>query len=397
MPFFNWLNLDGHILLLTNSISNFANSFVSVFFAIFLTLIGLPLWQVGLILTGGMIISTLMNLVTGFSADKIGRRKMLVFYSLLTILSGVIYAFVRYIPLLIFTAIMTMFGSKSDMGPVEMLERVILAQSCSDERRTQMFAIRSTLRSLLGASGFLFSGFPILLQNLINMNQLTAFRVMFIIYAILAFAVLLLYSRLSNNVEISMSESISRPLSPSTKSIVIKLSLLFSMDSFGGGLLTTSLVSYWFFQRFNLSVEVIGTIFFISSLLAAISFLLATRIAKKIGLIRTMVYSHLPSNIMTIFIPYLPTVETSAILYTSRSLLSQMDQPTRQSYIMAVVKPEARTRVGGLINLPRSFTRAVSPTIAGTLMQFVGFSIPFLIAGVVKSVYDIALLDFQRH
>jgi MFS family permease len=388
---FNWLNLDGHILFLTNSISNFANSFVSVFFAIFLTSMGLPLWQVGLILTGGMITSTLMNLVTGFSADKIGRRKMLVFYSLLTILSGIIYAFVRNVPLLILTAIITMFGSKSVMGPVEMLERVILTQSCSDDRRTQMFAIRSTLRSLLGASGFLFSGFPILLQNLFYVDQLTSFRIMFIIYAILAFVVLLLYSRLSTNAEISVGKSISRPLSPSTKSIVVKLSLLFSMDSFGGGLLTTSLVSYWFFQRFNLSVDVIGAIFFISSLLAAISFILAARIAKKIGLIRTMVYSHLPSNIMTIFVPYLPTVETSAIIYTSRSLLSQMDQPTRQSYIMAVVKPEERTRVGGLINLPRSFTRAVSPTIATTLMQFVGFSLPFLIAGVVKSIYDIAL------
>jgi MFS family permease len=352
---------------------------------------GLPLWQVGLVLTGGMIISTLMNLVTGFFADKIGRRKMLVFYAFLSILSGIIFAFVHYVPLLVVTAITTMLGSKSVMGPVDMLERVILAQSCSDERRTQMYAIRSTLRSLLGALGFLFSGFPILLQNLVNVDQLNSFRIMFMIYAMLAFVVLLLYSRLSSNAEISMHGDVSRPLSSTTKSIVVKLSLLFSMDSFGGGLLTTSLVSYWFFQRFNLSVDVIGSIFFISSLLAAISFLLAVRIAAKIGLIKTMVYSHLPSNIMTTFIPYLPTVETSAIIYTSRSLLSQMDQPTRQSYIMAVVKPEERTRVGGLINIPRSFTRAVSPTIASVLMQFVGFSLPFLVAGGIKSIYDIAL------
>ncbi|MEE8569926.1 MAG: MFS transporter [Candidatus Bathyarchaeia archaeon] len=393
MLLFSWLSRDGHVLFLTNSITSFANSYVSVFFALFLTTMGLPLWQVGLVLTGGLLISTLMNVVTGFFADKIGRRKMLVFYACLTVLSGVVFAVIRYAPLLVVIAIATMLGSKRVMGPVDMLERVILAQSCSGEHRTQMYAIRNMLSSLLGALGFLFSGFPILLQNIILINQMASFRIMFVIYGMLAFVVLLLYSRLSSDAEISTSlrENASEPLSPETKSFVIKLSLLFSMDSFGGGLLTSTLVSYWFFQRFNLSVDIIGTIFFISSLLAAVSFLLATRIAAKIGLIRTMVYSHLPSSIMTIIIPFLPTAVTSTIIYTSRSLLSQMDRPTRQSYTMAVVKPEERTRVGGLINLPRSLTQAISPTIASILMQFVGLSLPFIIAGTIKSIYDIAL------
>lgn len=393
MRVFTWLSLDGHSLLVTNSITSFANSFVSVFFTIFLTLLGLPLWQVGLVLTGGLIISTLMNVVTGFFADRFGRRKMLIFYALFAVISGIVYAVSPNVLLLVVVGIVTMFGSKRVMGPVDMLERVILAQSCSDEYRTQMYAIRNMLSSLLSASGFLFSGFPILLQNLINVDQFASFRLMFLIYAILACVVLLFYARLSDDAEISTSsrESISKPLSSETKSIVVKLSLLFSMDSFGGGLLTSTLVSYWFFQRFNLSVDIIGAIFFIANLLASASFLLAVRIADRIGLIKTMVYSHLPSNIMTIFIPYLPTIETSTLLYTSRSLLSQMDRPTRQSYTMAVVKPEERTRVGGLINLPRSLTQAVSPTIASILMQFVGLSLPFLIAGVIKSIYDVAL------
>jgi len=393
MLLFSWLSRDGHVLFLTNSITSFANSYVSVFFALFLTSMGLPLWQVGLVLTGGLLISTLMNVVTGFFADKIGRRKMLVFYACLTVLSGVVFAVIRYAPLLVVIAIATMLGSKRVMGPVDMLERVILAQSCSGEHRTKMYAIRNMLSSLLGALGFLFSGFPILLQNIILINQMASFRIMFVIYGMLAFVVLLLYSRLSSDAEIttSLRENASKPLSPETKSFVIKLSLLFSMDSFGGGLLTSTLVSYWFFQRFDLSVDIIGTIFFISSLLAAVSFLLATRIAAKIGLIRTMVYSHLPSSIMTIVIPFLPTMVTSTIIYTGRSLLSQMDRPTRQSYTMAVVKPEERTRVAGLINLPRSLTQAISPTIASILMQFVGLSLPFIIAGTIKSIYDIAL------
>jgi MFS family permease len=393
MRVFSWLSLDGRILMVTNSITSFANSFVSVFFTIFLIMMGLPLWQVGLVLTGGLLISTLLNVVTGFFADRLGRRKILIFYASLAVLSGIVYAASLDVSLLVIVGIITMFGSKRVMGPVDMLERVILAQSCSDEYRTQMYAIRNMLSSLLGASGFLFSGFPIILQNLISIDQLTAFRLMFLIYAILTSTVLVFYARLSNAAEISTSsrEKISQPLSSETKSIVVKLSLLFSMDSFGGGLLSSTLVSYWFFQRFNLSVDIIGAIFFIANLLASASFLLAVRIADRVGLIKTMVYSHLPSNIMTIFIPYLPTVETSTILYTSRSLLSQMDRPTRQSYTMAVVKPEERTRVGGLINLPRSLTQAVSPTIASILMQFVGLSLPFLIAGGIKSAYDIAL------
>jgi len=393
MTYFSWLSRDGHLLYLTKSITSFTNNFVSVIFAIFLTLLGIPLWQVGLILTGGLLSSTLLNTITGFFADRIGRRKMLIFYALLTTLSGLVYAFVNYIPILILTAVLSTLGAKGGFGPVDMLERVILAQSCPSEKRTRMYAIRSTMSSLLGAMGYLFGGSPTLFQSLFNIDQFTSFQVMFLIYAVLSSLVLALYLLLSNKVEMEtdLIRKKSLPLSPKTKSIVTKLSLLFSMDSFGGGLLTSTLVSYWFFQRFSLSIDVISFIFFISSILAAISFMLATKLAEKIGLIKTMVYSHLPANIMTVFIPYMPTSTTSAVLYTSRSLLSQMDVPTRQSYTMAIVSPEERTRVGGLINLPRSIAKAVSPTIAGVLMQFVGLSIPFLITGAIKIIYDISL------
>jgi MFS family permease len=163
------------------------------------------------------------------------------------------------------------------------------------------------------------------------------------------------------------------------------------MDSFGGGLITSTLVSYWFFQRFDLSLDVIGFIFFASRLLAAVSFMVATKIAERIGLINTMVYSHLPASIALIFIPYMPTLLTSVALYVGRSLLASMDVPCRQSYIMAAVEPEERTRVSGLINLPRNFAQALSPMFAGVLMQFAGLSFPFLIGGAIKSTYDILL------
>lgn len=389
----SWLSRDGKFLYLTKVITSFSNNFVSVFFVIYLSLVGIPLWQAGLVLTGGLLFSTLLNVVTGYSADRVGRKKMLVFYALLTSISALVFAFFDYALVLISCAVLSSLGSRSGFGPVAMLERVILAQSCSNENRTRMYAVYNTLGSLSGSLGFLFGGFPIILQDVFGIGRIFSFRIMFLVYAILVFQVFAIYSLLSDRVEVEPS-SISvkdLPLSKETKRIVFRLSLLFSMDSFGGGFITSSLVSYWFFQRFDLSVDYIGVIFFVSSILASISFILAARIAGRIGLIKTMVYSHLPSSISTTFIPFLPTLQSSVILYTGRSLLSQMDIPTRQSYTMAIVKPEERTRVGGLINLPRSITQAISPSIAGLLMQYVGLSLPFIITGIVKSVYDVSL------
>lgn len=397
--FLSWLSTDGKLLYSTKIITSFSNNFVSVFFVIYLSLIGIPLWQAGLVLTGGLLFSTLLNIVTGYSADRVGRKKMLVFYALFTATSALVFAFVDNTILLILCAVLSSLGSRSGFGPVAMLERVILAQSCSDENRTRMYAVYNTLGSLSGSLGYLFGGVPTILQDVLDIDQIFSFRIMFLVYAILVFSVFVIYSLLSEGVEMEGSSVDVRglPLSMETRRIVLKLSLLFSVDSFGGGLITSSLVSYWFFQRFGLPVDYISVIFFVSSILASISFVLAAKVAGIIGLIKTMVYSHLPTSISTTFIPFMPTLQTSVILYTSRSLLSQMDVPTRQSYTMAIIKPEERTRVGGLINLPRSITQAISPSIAGLLMQYVGLSLPFIITGIVKSIYDVSLYFMFRN
>lgn len=214
---------------------------------------------------------------------------------------------------------------------------------------------------------------------------------MFGAYALLNLAVAVLYGMLSRDAEVPEVNVKPPPLSAKTKRNVFRLSLLFSLDSLGSGFIPSSLVSYWFFDRFGLGMDTIALIFSGSSLLAAVSFMLAARIAERIGLINTMVYSHLPSNLMTMSIPFMPNLATSSAVYMGRSLLSQMDVPTRQSYVMAIVEPEERSRVAGLINLPRSLTSAIGPTITGFVMQFLGPSLPFLLAGGVKSIYDIAL------
>lgn len=388
----SWLSRDGKLLIAVRPIQSFASGFVSVFFAVYLGLIGVPLWQIGLVLTGGLMFSTALNLVAGFLADRIGRRRMLILFGGLALSSGVIFSAVSNLMLLIPVAVISTLGYRGGFGPANMIERVILAQCCPDEMRTRMYAIRSTINSIAISAGSLFTGMVVLLQSRLHLTEIASYKAMFGIYALLNLFTVLLYSHLSRDAEIEVArEEELPPLSPETRRNVLKLSLLFSVDSFGGGLVTSSLVSYWFFKRFGLEMDVIGLIFSVSGLLSSASYMLAARISERIGLINTMVYSHLPANIITMSIPYMPTLTASTALFFGRALLGQMDVPTRQSYVMAIVKPKERSRVAGLINLPRSLTLAVSPSLAGFIMQFMGMSLPFLIAGGLKAFYDLAL------
>ncbi len=393
----DWVTKDGKLLLFARPMQSFSASFVSIFIAVYLSFLGLPLWQIGLVLTGGRLASTLFNMVAGFLADKVGRRRMLVFFGLIPVFAGVVYATMTNPYLLVPIAVVSTLGSRGGFGPVNMLEGVILAQACSDEKRTRLYAIRSTLNSVAVSAGSLFAGAIVILQGRFSLSVGASYMWMFGIYAPLNLLTVALYSLLSEAAEVENPAEEALPLSPETRRNVLRLSLLFSVDSLGSGFVTQSLVSYWFFDRFGLGMDAIGTIFAASSLLAAVSFMLAARVSERIGLINTMVYSHLPANLMTMSIPYMPNLATSSTVYVGRSLLSQMDVPTRQSYTMAIVKPEERSRVAGIINLPRSLTSALGPSIAGAIMQFVGPSIPFLIAGGLKATYDLALYFMFRN
>jgi len=396
-PMLNWISRDGKILLAARPLQSFSASFVSIFIAVYLSLVGLPLWQIGIVLTGGLLTSTLFNAITGFLADRMGRRRLLLIFGSIPILSGIIFARVTNPLVLLPVVVVSTIGSRGGFGPVNMLERVILAQSCPDDRRTRMYAIRSTLNSIAVSAGSLFTGAVVLLQGRLGLSVISSYQWMFGAYVLINGVTLLLYSLLSEASEVETDTAETKPLSPETRKNVLRLSLLFSVDSLGSGFITSSLVSLWFFERFDLEMHVIGAIFSASSLLAATSFMLAARISERIGLINTMVYSHLPSNLMTMSIPWMPNLAASSAVYVGRSLLSQMDVPTRQSYIMAIVEPEERSRVSGLINLPRSLTSALGPSIAGFMMQFLGASLPFLVAGALKAGYDLALYFMFRN
>jgi len=386
----DWVNRNGKILLAVRPIQAFAGSFVSLFFAIYLNFLGLPLWQTGLVLSGGLATSTLFNLIAGYLADRMGRRRLLMFFGLLSTAAGLVFTLTNQPLILVVTAVIASMGYGGGFGAAQMLERVILAQCCVDEERTKLYAIRSTIGSLATAAGSLFTGLVVVIQSW-GFVEAAAYRMMFGVFTVLNLIIVLLYLMLDEEAEIEEEEAAQVALSPETKRYAVLLSILFSMDALGGAFIGRSLAAYWFFERFGLGMDSIGMIFSASSLLAAVSFMLAARVSTRIGLINTMVFSHLPANLMMAVIPYMPTLETSLFFYLGRSLLSMMDVPTRQSYTMAIVKPEERSRFQALLNLPRSITMAIGPSLAAYIMQFVGISMPFLIAGVIKSVYDIAL------
>ncbi|MFA9435770.1 MAG: MFS transporter [Candidatus Bathyarchaeota archaeon] len=386
----DWVNRNGKILLAVRPIQAFAGSFVSLVFAIYLNSLGLLLWQTGLVLSGGLATSTLFNLVAGYLADRMGRRRLLMFFGLMSTAAGLVFTLTNQPMILVVTAVIASMGYGGGFGAAQMLEKVILAQCCEDKERTDLYAIRSTIGSLATAAGSLFTGLLVVIQSWGYVESI-AYRMMFGVFTVLNLIIVFLYLMLDEEAEIEEEKAVQVALSPETKRYAVLLSILFSMDALGGAFIGRSLAAYWFFERFGLGMDKIGMIFSASSLLAAVSFMLAARISKRIGLINTMVFSHLPANLMMAVIPYMPTLETSLFFYLGRSLLSMMDVPTRQSYTMAIVKPEERSRFQALLNLPRSVTMAIGPGIAAYVMQFVGISMPFLIAGIIKSFYDIAL------
>ncbi|TRO51170.1 MFS transporter [Candidatus Bathyarchaeota archaeon] len=386
----DWVHRNGKILLAVRMIQAFAASYVSIFFAIYLSTLGLTISQIGLVLTGGLLSSTIFNLGAGFLEARLGRRKLLIFFGLINAVAGLLFATSTNTSLLIAVAIVASMGYAGGFGASQMLERVIMAQSCEDQRRTEIYAIRSTIGSLSTSAGSLFTGLLVVLTAW-GLSENSAYQTMFGIFAGLNIVTVLLYILLDKEAEIKLEEAKETSLSPETKRYLVLLSILFSMDTLGGAFITQSLVAYWFFERFGLAMNNIGLIFSVSSLLSAISYMAAARISRRIGLINTMVYSHLPSSLTLTAIPYMPNLWTSLSLYLGRSLLSNMDVPTRDSYTMAIVKPEERARFQSLLNIPRSIVMAIGPSLAGYMMQFIGLSTPFLFGGIIKSIYDVAL------
>jgi MFS family permease len=341
--------------------------------------------------TATLLGSSALTLVVGLVAYRLGRQLLLLRASLLMIATGLGFALVHdFWPLLVVAFVGTLNPSAGDVSVFLPTEQALLPQTVSDRQRTALFARYSLVGSLVAAAGALTAGLPELVAKETGLSLATTLDGMFILYALLGLVVLLLYRGLSPAIEPD-PKTAAAPLTTS-KGIVSKLAVLFSLDSFGSGLVVQSLLALWLFQRFELSVAMAGVIFFWTGVLSAFSALAAVRIASRIGLLNTAVFTHLPANLFLVLTPFMPTVELAVACLLLRSALSQMDVPVRNSYVMAVVLPAERPAAASVTAVPKSLASALSPLLSGWLLSMSVFGWPLVIGGMLKGVYDVLLL-----
>jgi MFS family permease len=399
---FQWISIDGKLLLCARIVRTFAYGFLSVILAIYLKLIGFDDILIGIILSVTLINSIIFTLFASFYADRIGRRNTLLLYTIMMSISGIIF-FVTENPLaLIIAALLgTLNITGSETSAFLSIEQSILPQTIKDNRkRNTLFGFYNMAGTFAMGAGILIANLPIIIENELEFDQIYAIKLLFLFYSLLGILVLGIYLKLSSAIEIKKEKTstpIAEILTPKSKKIVTKLSGLFAIDSFAGGFAIQSIVSFWFFTKFDIDLSIISYIFSIGSVLTAFSYIIAAKIADKIGLINTMVFTHIPSNILLILLAFAPTLEMAIVFYMIRMALSQMDVPTRQSYIVAVVEEDERTASAGITNLSRNIAQAISPSITGYIIGILSLSAPFVIGGLLKILYDIVLyINFRK-
>lgn len=393
-----WLTRDALLIFAARAVRSLAYGFLAVMLPIYLDSIGLSAVRIGVVLTFSLAGGAALTLFSGLFADRLGRRRLLVAYAVLMALAGGAFAVTESYPLLLVGAFIGVVGSASaDGGPPLPLEQAILPERLPDRNRTDGFAIFSAMGSLAVALGALMAGLPALLERWPGLSAEAAFRAMFLLAIALALATAACYLPLSSKVELDRAPRTRGPAPrlPS-KGIIARLSLVFGVDSFGGGFVLQSFVAYWFFIKFAMALETLAWVFFVAGLLSSLSFFAATWLARRIGLVNTMVFTHVPANFLLLALPFAPTAAVGLVLYLARTALSQMDVPTRQSYTVAVVRPEERVAAAGATTLARNVARVGTPSLAGYLLQAASLSAPFLVGGGVKLAYNVALFVMFR-
>jgi MFS family permease len=382
---------DVRRLLWGRALRAFGDGYVSLLLPLYLLALGFGPFQIGVIATGTLVGSGLLTLLVGLHAHRLRYRTPLLCATALMTATGFAFAAVSdFWPLLIVAVVGTLNPSSGDVSVFLPLEQAVLARIVSDRQRTAVFARYSLVGALVGAAGALFAGFPEFLAKAMHIDAKAAMQAMFVLYGLLGLASGIVYRRLPPTLAVE-TDTPAAPLRQSRR-IVYTLAALFSLDAFGGGFVVQSLLALWLFQKFQLTIAVAGTIFFWTGVLSAFSYLVAVRIAKRIGLVNTMVFTHLPANVLLLIIPFLPDLTWVIVLLLVRAALSQMDVPTRSSYVMAVVTPGERAAAASVTSVPRSLASSVSPLIAGYMLGLSGFGWPLVVAGAVKIVYDVLLL-----
>ena len=392
----NHLSPDGYLLFGTRLVRMFAYGFLSVVLVLYLAKLGLNEGLIGLLLSLALIGDAAISLWMTTNADRFGRRRILIVGAGLMLFAAVLFALTDNVVLLLTAAIVGVISpSGYEVGPFLAVEQAALSQIIPDERRTSVFAWYNLVGSFATATGALGGGiFSQSLQQ-VGISPVNSYRAVVIGYGAIGLLLAALFTRLSPLVETAISDSLPagyRLGLHRSRGVVLKLSALFGLDAFAGGFVVQSLVVYWFHVRFGVEPATLGGIFFGANILAGISALAAARVAARIGLVNTMVFTHLPSNFLLMLVPLMPNLWLATLVLFVRFSISQMDVPPRQSYTMAVVAPDERSAAAGVTGIARSIGAAISPGLAGAFLSSPTlFGAPFFVAGGLKVVYDLLL------
>ena len=390
------MSLQSNILLLyaARSLRGFGDGFATILLPVYLTTIGYGPIAIGIVLTASLLGTALLTLAIGVIAPRYDLRTLMLISACLMTLTGLAFPNFVDIAFIAFVAFVgTINPSTGDIGVLVPLEHAMLARSVSDQQRTTTFARYSLIGALSMAFGTLAAAAPDFMMRT-GIDKLVAFRLMFYAYAVLGILCASLYQRLPHTRTVEAKPH--APLGPS-RGVVYKLAALFSLDAFAGGFVVQSLMALWLFERFSLSVSAASVFFFWSSTLSAFSYPIAAALANRFGLVNTMVFTHIPSSIFLILAAFSSNLYVTLGLLLLRSALSQMDVPTRTSYVMAVVTPAERATAASVTAVPRSLASAISPTIAGVLLTTAFSGLPLVVCGALKIIYDLALLASFRH
>jgi MFS family permease len=398
---FRVLTRDGYLLFFTRFMRLFAYGSLSVVLVFYLIGLGLNASQTGLLLTLTLVGDTVISLYLTTRADRSGRRRMLIVGAILMAAAGVAFACTSNLVLLIIAGTIGVISpSGNEVGPFLSIEQAALSHVVPNRSRTEVFAWYTLAGSVATAMGALFAGALTRVLERTTMTPVGMYRVVVVLYAVVGVLLAGLFIRLSPAAEARSSQEASA-LPRTMKSffgidrshrVVLKLSSLFALDSFAGGFVVQSFAAYWFYLRFGVNPATLGVIFFWANIFAGISALLAARLAARWGLINTMVVTHLPSNILLILVPLMPTLWLAILVLLVRFSISQMDVPTRQSYIMAVVSREERSAAAGITGVARTTGAAISPLFVGLMFARPSWiNVPFFIAGTLKILYDLLL------
>src|SRR5262245_41722059 len=373
-----------------------ADGYVSILLPAYLLSLGFDAFQVGVLTTATLLGSASLTLLVGLITARFGHRRPLLAAAGLMMATGLGFAGLQdFWPLLLIAFVGTLNPSTGDVSVFLPLDQSLLAHSVHDRDRTALFVRSRPAGSLMGAAGTLLAALPDAMGRWWASAGLPALQGMLLLYAAIGLASALIYRRIDEPPADHQQEK-AAPLGPS-RAIVFRMTVLFAIDAFSGGLIAQSILVLWLFETFGPSMTAAASVFFWTNLLSAVSYFAAVPLANRIGLVRTMVFTHLPSNLCLIAIPFVSSLPVVIGLLLLRSLLSQMDVPTRNSYVMAVVTPRERPAAASLTTVPRSLASAVGPVIAGYLLLLSGFGWPLLIGGILKSSYDLALLAMFSH